>query len=206
MSDQPAIGDILSLGQSKVFKADHRSRVWLTGDGQWVVKRFEHSRLKQTLTRIVGNHPAMREQRAATSLGRLGVQVVPVQLTAFVAGCGHVVTPYVGPSLQQRVTAGMLDDPHAAEYVHEQLLGRLRELVSNGYYFRDLQLANMVMQDHGPVLLIDVGSARKSADTRRRTAMVDLLCKTLTHEGAPDAFVTRFKLAARDVLGDTDIA
>ena len=138
----------LALPEAAVLKHDARSRVWRveTPEGPRVVKRYEHPRWKQALTRALGIHPVQREADWSAKLATAGVPTVPV-LDAGVddAGRSWLVTPWSGPSLHDALAAGRLDDPALRHRVTREagvLTGKiLYQRVRN----RDHKASNLVL-------------------------------------------------------------
>lgn len=184
-----------------LYKEDRRSRVWLTDyDGRrWVVKRFDHRRLKQWLTFALGLHPAQAERRRAVQLAAEGLRVAVPQAVLWRGGRVHVVTPHLGESLQREIGAGILRQVKERARVVEALAALVTQLIERQWFFRDLQPANLVYDGAGGLWLIDVGSVRPSRKGEHVVRMLALLLYTMRVEGATRADVGR--VFRRLVLG-----
>ncbi len=171
-----------------VFKSDARSHVWLRdepGGGALVIKRFEHHRLEQRLLWWIGMHPAQRERRAASRMAGAGLAVVPILEARLIHGRGHVVTPYVGQSLD-RLLPGLVGKPR--EVMLDRVAAVAGDLLAAGWVFRDLKAGNIVLDAGDRPHLIDTGSAYRPLPgwTRRRGRVrtLEILDLTLGNAGA----------------------
>ncbi len=184
--NSPTAAALLAATPIEVFKHDHRSRVWrVRVDGSdYVIKRFEHSRIKQTLARWMGRHPAQREARMARRLAADGVAVVPVAARGTHHGRSWVATRRVGASVQRLLTDGQLGGRDARAEAARALADLLADLLDRGWFFRDFQTANIVLEEPGRAWLIDVGSVRRSARRDHAVRMLALLDHTASGEGA----------------------
>jgi tRNA A-37 threonylcarbamoyl transferase component Bud32 len=189
----PMEEDLLNLPRTQTHKSDARSTVWqvTTSNGQAVViKRFEHSPLRQMLARWFHLHPAQREARVNARMLRQHIPVAPImaldwQRTGL--GCrGWLATRYVGPSLQQHLRNGTLQGDMLDAAV-TRLAALVARLIASGWYFRDLKTSNLVMAADGQPLLIDVGSARPLRTISQREKMLGMLEKTSLGDGMPVA-------------------
>lgn len=203
-NDTPDLRVILAATPARVFKSDIRSRVWLVevGGVRWVVKQFRHSPLRQRIAALLGMHPGQREARQAQRLA--GLPVVPVAAMGMHDGGFCVVTRYVGKSLQHAVAQGVMRDPQSRRAIVEQLAAQLLMLHRTGWFLRDYQAANLVIDAKGMLWLIDVGSARQTRGAKFLDRMAALLVHTLRQEGASRADVGRIlRMVSRAVDGDT---
>ncbi len=189
--------DLLDHVPQQTYKHDARSTVWRAGD--FVVKRFNHPRWRQAAAWAVGLHPAQREARRARQLAAAGVPCVPVIDLGHKDGRAYTVTPRRGVSVQCRIA----ERPHAASAgrlepsLLDGLARLLRQLESAGWFFRDLQAANIVRDDAGGLHLIDVGSARRGLTDPQRDRMLAMLIRSLRVEGASRTDGLRLLRAAR---------
>ncbi len=167
-----------------VFKTDARSTVWQTADGNWVIKRFGHNRIRQILSWLIGLHPGQRECRRARALAAQELPVVQVAKTRLISGRLWVATEFVGPSMQQLVASGALRDERQRLPLLSQLADLASRLVRANCFFRDFQLANIVVDANGHAKLIDVGSARGLSSESQISRMLNLLIETMLKEGA----------------------
>jgi len=164
-----------------VYKSDHRSRVWRIDHPHdttppVVIKRFEYSPIRQLLARLLHCHPAQRERRANRYLRSIGLPVVPVidHGTQRVSlGCKlWLATPFAGQSLHQRLTDNPLTNRTQHLTAITAAANLTADLIQRGLFFRDLKPSNIIINDDGQALLIDVASIRPS---RRRTHALRML-------------------------------
>ena len=184
--DPPSEDELFNAVEEQVFKCDGRSRVWLVrvaGRG-WVVKRYEYSRARQMLAMWIGIHPAQVERRRARQLAGDGLPVVPVAGLGVRLGQAWLVTPQTGQSLQRAIAAGLLHDRHRADRVIRQVQEVYCRLVDAGWYFRDLQVANLTLDVQERVWLIDTGGSRRSGSRRHAVRMLAMLGRSARVEGA----------------------
>ena len=190
-ADKQSVDHYLALPEVEQYKVDRRSRVWKVRDGEgdstaeYVVKQYRHPSAKQRATWLVGLHPVQREARAVAKLTQARIPVVPITATGMHKGRGILVTRYAGPSLQVAVQQGMLDDHARRVGVLERVVALTASLVESRWFFRDLQLANMVLGDDNQVMLIDTGSIRRSGSPHHTVRMLGLLARTARMEGVP---------------------
>lgn len=206
-NDTPELSAILAETPARVFKSDKRSRVWLVehGGAPWVVKQFRHNLFRQRVAALLGVHPGQREARQARRLAAdTGLPVVPVSGMVMHPDGFCVVTRFVGESLQHAVAQGVLRDPKRRHAIVEQIARHLLALHRAGWFLRDYQAANLVLDNEGACRLIDVGSARRASGATFLDRMAALLVHTLRQEGASRADVGRvLRVVARAVDGDT---
>ena len=134
----------LALPEGEVLKEDRRSRVWRAGD--LVVKRYQHPRWKQALTRALGIHPGQRELEWSTKLATAGIPTVPIVASGLDdAGRSWLATPFAGPSLHDALAAGRLNEPALRHRITREvgvLTGRiLYQRIRN----RDHKASNVVL-------------------------------------------------------------
>lgn len=166
----------MGAAPTRVYKHDGRSKVWevVLGGRRYVIKRFEHSLLKQWFVRWFGCHPAQRERRMAGRLAREGFVVVPVIAHGVDRGRSWVATPWIGESAQRLLRPGVVTDAARRARCCRSVAAVAVQLIRRGWFFRDFQTANIVLDATDRAALIDVGSARRS---RRH----DLALRMLRH-------------------------
>ncbi|MEM7627317.1 MAG: hypothetical protein AAF333_17100 [Planctomycetota bacterium] len=181
----PRLDDVLALPELRVFKQDRRTRVWLIegGHGQrWVIKRFDHAPLRQTLTAALGRHPVQREVLWHGRLIDAGLAVVPAfDLGADDAGRRHQATPYRGPTLYDLLRE---NPPPAAKARHDltRQAGRLTgQLLALRVFYRDLKASNLVVDDNGTLYLIDAGDCRGAKGTPLLATALRMLARLNQH-------------------------
>lgn len=165
-----------------LYKADQRSRVWLTEDplGQrWVIKRFVHNTLRQRIAWITHLHPAQREAHCARQLSRIGLPVVPIQAFGIDRGRAWLMTPYVGLSLQHTLEKGGAGERQLRRWARE-LGGLTGRMLAKRWWNRDLKTSNLLVDEHGHLQLIDTGGARRVLGSLRKPLihMIRLILKT----------------------------
>jgi serine/threonine protein kinase len=79
--------------------------------------------------------------------------------------------------------AGRFGDAAFRRLVMPQLADLVTTLATHGWFFRDLQLANLVL-DGDTVRLIDVGSIRRLSGPRQVHRMIAMLVRSLHIDGA----------------------
>jgi tRNA A-37 threonylcarbamoyl transferase component Bud32 len=164
----------------RVFKQDARTRVWQAHgpDGPVVVKRFEYWPLRQLAGRLLGIHPGQFEQRRIRLLERVGVSAAPIIASGVINGRYHLVTPFIGPSVQQVLFEGRLDRPRM-----EAIADLVQGMLSSGLFNPDLKVSNILIDRHDRAHLIDVGKVRRSSSDRNRSRMLAMLFHTLEKHG-----------------------
>lgn len=187
----PTDDDLLSLPRTQTHKSDARSTVWQarTSAGRdIVIKRFEHSPIRQQLSRWLFVHPAQFEGRANARMLTQGIRVAPVIASGWQRsgiGCrAWLATEYVGPSLQARLRDGSLREAELRT-VAASVAALVATLLAGGWYFRDLKTSNIVLADDSQPVLIDVGSARPLRSPRQREKMLAMLEETSLSDGMP---------------------
>lgn len=191
--------DLLKASPSQIYKHDGRSRVWRVDSpqqGSVVIKRFEHSPLRQRVAMLLGVHPAQAEMRKALALAHAKIPVVPimgmhVQNTGTLGVKVHLATRWLGVSLQQAMKEQR--PLVTGECQREKIMACLGELAASlllaGWVFRDLKTSNLLIDDQGRLRLIDVGSARNvgtitsGSAPARAWRMLWMLNHTLTQDG-----------------------
>lgn len=144
-------------------------------DGRrYVIKRFEHSLLKQWFVRWFGRHPAQCERRVTAALMREGFAIVPIVAHGVDRGRSWVATRWVGESAQRLLRPGVVTDVSRRARGCRAIAALGVQLIERGWFFRDFQTANIVFQSDDRAVLIDAGSARRS---HRR----DLALRMLRH-------------------------
>ncbi|MCC7146535.1 MAG: hypothetical protein IT443_08820 [Phycisphaeraceae bacterium] len=192
---------LLAFAPGVIYKSDARSRVWkveLPG-GVVVIKRFEHSPLRQRLAAWLGIHSAQREWRKHELLRQAGLPVVPI----VDRGCERgrlgsrlwLATPWLGETVHQWFTG-----PHQAEYERRRMillnLAQLAAgLISGGWFFKDFKTTNVLLDEKGRLWLIDVGCARRLWRRGQVWRMLAMLNHTLARDGATRA--DRYRVLAR---------
>lgn len=164
----------------RVFKQDARTRVWQAHgpDGPVVVKRFEYWPLRQSAGRLLGLHPGQFEQRRMKLLQRAGVPAAPIIAAGMVDGRYHLVTPFIGPSVQQILYEGRLDRPRM-----EAIADLVQRMLSAGLFNPDLKVSNILIDREDRAHLIDVGKVRRSSSDHNRGRMLAMLFHTLEKHG-----------------------
>lgn len=158
---------------AETFKSDARSRVWRveTPQGPRVVKRFEHSPLRQRVALWLGLHPAQRELRRNRRLRAAGIAVVPA-VDAGVERDGRGVRvwlafPWRGRSLVHLLRAGALRDLRDRRRAAETLAALTADLIRGGWLNRDHKSSNLLLDDQGAAWLVDAGAVRRAPLPRR---------------------------------------
>jgi hypothetical protein len=183
------------------FKRDDRSVVWRVerAGGPRVVKRFVYAPLRQRLSLLVGRHPGQAELKWNRALRGAGVPVVPVVDGGIEpAGLGATVwlaTPLAGASMQRLIREEATRRTHG-EALISAAADLTRALFAAGFWSRDLKPSNIVIDDDGRALLIDVGSARHApagpaaaATTARTLAVMD---RVLARDGVDEPLRRRY--------------
>ncbi|MEM6856070.1 MAG: lipopolysaccharide kinase InaA family protein [Planctomycetota bacterium] len=168
--DLPADSAWLSLPEVEVYKQDRRSRVWRVEDDAgrpWVIKRFEHSPLRQKITAAFGQHPAHREMNWHAKLIAAELPVVPIAATGHdELGRHWLVTPWRGDDLTAWIEHGRLADDTNQRHAVARQLGELAGRIMQMRVFnRDFKARNFVLDDAGKVWLIDAGGCRGGKGT-----------------------------------------
>ena len=166
------------------FKHDARTRVWQARgpNGPVVIKRFEYWPLRQAAGRLLGIHPGQYEQRRIRLLERAGVPAAPIISTGVVGGKYHLVTPYIGPTLQELLKAGHVDGK-----VLEAVAELVHQMFAAGLVNSDFKISNILIHDWGVAHLIDVGKVRQSTSRHNRGRMLAILFHTLDKHGVTPA-------------------
>ena len=143
-----------------MLKEDPRSRVWRAGGV--VVKRYQHPRWKQRLTRALRIHPAQLERAWAAKLATAGVPTVPVVGHGVDAqGRSWLATPFSGPSLGDALAAGRLADPATRHRVTRELGVLTGKILYQRVRNRDHKAGNVVLGEGlDDVRLIDTPGFR----------------------------------------------
>lgn len=192
----------------QVYKHDARSRVWRIDapDGQsFVIKRFEHSPLRQRIAAGVRLHPGQRESRMADRLESAGIPVVPIIATGEQpVGVGihlWLATPQMGISLHNLFNQGHLTDPERRSRVLDAA-GRLTgQLIARHWFNRDHKASNIVIDGQDQARLIDVGAVRRGRGRAGAGRMLTNLSQTLTQAGATPSDIARLLKAVSDDPG-----
>ncbi|QDU70192.1 BUD32 family EKC/KEOPS complex subunit [Mucisphaera calidilacus] len=148
-----------------------------------MIKRFDHSVLRQRLGWWLGLHPVQREVHCAERLAGLGLPVVPIESCGIEGGRGWLMTPYAGPSLQ-----GVLERREASRgqvRAWSRALGRMTgAMLARGWWNRDLKTSNVLVDASGGLWMIDTGGARRTGGRLERPlrVMARLLVKTATQD------------------------
>ena len=174
MSETIPWSKMLTAPAAEVYKQDRRSRVWqpegtfeLGGEPRTVViKRYEYAGWRQWLSWWFRNHPVQREQQAADRLAASGVKVLDLLAWGLVGTRGCLVTEQTGRSLQAWLEEASASRAERRQ-VHEALVEIVTALVDGGWFFRDLKVANILVDDSGGLRLIDTGSARTVGELSR---------------------------------------
>ncbi|MEM9419947.1 MAG: lipopolysaccharide kinase InaA family protein [Planctomycetota bacterium] len=186
-ADLPEPAELLALPELKVFKQDRRSRVWLVEDvsgARWVIKRFEHSSLRQRLVAKVGHHPAQREVNWHAKLIATELPVVPI----FAAGSDEagrqwLITAWRGDDLAEWISDGRLADNASLRHNITRQLGDMAGRIMQMRVFnRDFKARNFVVDEQGKVWLIDAGGCRGGKGTPLLAIALRML--TLLHRTA----------------------
>ncbi|MEM7626834.1 MAG: lipopolysaccharide kinase InaA family protein [Planctomycetota bacterium] len=159
-----------SRPEVEVCKEDRRSRVWRVEDAEgrpWVIKRFDHSPLRQRLMAKLGHHPAQREIDWHEKLIAAELPVVPIAATGHdELGRRWLITPWRGDDLAMWVRQGKLTaDPKLRHEVTRQLGEIAGRIMQMRVFNRDFKARNIVVDAAGKVWLIDAGGCRGGKDT-----------------------------------------
>ena len=157
----------------------------------WVIKQFEHNRLRQVLSILFGIHPAQIEHRRARQMARDGLPVVPIVRVGVAAGRAWLTTPEAGTPLHRAIANGLLQDRKRADRVIAGVAELFCQLIRTGWYFRDFQVVNLVLTQDDQVYMIDVGGSRRSTSHRHAVHMLAMLGRSARLEGASRADVLR---------------
>lgn len=178
--DLPDPSAWLSMPEIEVYKEDRRSRVWRVEDEAgraWVIKRFDHSPLRQRLMAKIGQHPAQREVNWHAKLITAELPVVPI------AAAGHdglgrrwLVTPWRGDDLAMWIRQGRLgNDASRRHEVTRQLGSMAGRIMQMRVFNRDFKARNFVVDEDGKVWLIDAGGCRGGKGTPLLTIALRML-------------------------------
>ena len=189
---------------AETYKGDTRSRVWRVDHathGPVVVKQFVYQPARQRVSLAVGVHPAQLEAARNHQLQEAGVPVVPL-IDGGEERCGFggrvwLATPFVGASLQRRITDSAVDDVRVSELIDSAAM-LTRRLLKAGYTFKDLKPSNIIIDDAGAMHLIDVGSAKPSTREKHIVRMLAVMDRVLKRDGIQQALCERYR---RSVLG-----
>lgn len=187
MGVAPFPRDALRRPPQRIYKSDRRSTVWLAAaeGGAWVIKRCELAPLRQRLALLLGLHPAQRECRLNRRLRRDGIDVVPVEDRGTERGRVWLATRAVGESLQALLARGAPGGRAERDRLIEAVVSLWLRLVRAGWFFRDFQAANIVVDGPAPPRLIDVGGTRRSRREAHARRMLRQLYETARAEGLP---------------------
>jgi len=198
--DQAALaGPVAAL-----YKADRRSTVWSVyrGEGLFVVKRFEYSPLRQAAGLGCRLHPAQLERRSHVRLRDAGLPVVPlVDGGMVVAGVGLKVwlaTQWAGRMLNAVLTDPAVSDAEKRAAIDEAA-SLTRRLIEARLVFRDLKPSNMLIDASGHARLIDTGSVRRGASSRRIERMIATMQRVLARNGAAPSLIERYASHLRPI-------
>ncbi|MCE9589032.1 MAG: hypothetical protein K8S99_00730 [Planctomycetes bacterium] len=176
---------VLGAEPIHVFKSDPRSRVWKAGSpwGPLVIKRFEHSPLRQRVAMVLRVHPAQRERRWNSRLVRAGVPVVPVAAWGVErcrgGGRAWLAYPFLGESLMWGVREGRIDGYARRSRVTHAVASAVAALLNAGLIHRDLKSSNVMVTPDDRAYLIDVGAVRSSRSPEARWRMLADLAAAL---------------------------
>lgn len=183
---------------AQVYKHDGRSRVWRIDapDGRsYVIKRFEHSPLRQRLALSLGLHPGQRELRMAHRLESADIPVAPIITTGQEPqGLGFqfwLATPHLGISLHNIFNQGHLTDPDRRVRVLDAVGQLTGTLIRQRWFNRDHKASNIVIDDRDQARLIDVGAVRRLRRRLSASRMLANLSQTLTQAGATPGDIAR---------------
>lgn len=196
---------LLARPETRVYKQDRRSRVWLVEDDagkKWVIKRFEHRRFKQKLTARLGVHPAQQESNWHEKLAAAGLPVVPIAAAGVdEQGRQWLVTPWVGDDLVMWIQAGRLTVNPTLRHDIIRQLGKLAgRLLQMRLFYRDFKARNLVIDDAGKVWLIDAGGCRGGKGTPLLALALRML--KLLHRTARDAAIDSEQKTAQPSRAD----
>lgn len=208
MGDPPPSSDaLLSAPEVRVFKSDHRSRVWCVevAGSRWVLKRFEYSRIRQRLGWLLGLHPAQRELRMNRRLAAGGIAVAPIHAYGITGGRGWLVTPYLGASVHDLLWSNPFAGPRDRRHVIVAASGLTASLLRKGLYNRDHKASNLIMDAGGKAWLIDVGAVRRLRGRGGLVSMLARLDQSAVKAGASRPDRLRFlRLLGRECRSCTD--
>lgn len=212
MPTQYSWDQLLTSPPKAVFKQDRRSKVWRidlpanapgthstnpSGPScqSWVIKRFDHSPLRQRLALCMHLHPAQLERDQSQKLIDAGLPVIPILAMhvqpAGLLGCRvHLATAYRGDSLQILKQQGRLSPKSDQTEAILNAIGAIAAtMLESGWVFRDFKTANILIDAQFKPWLIDVGSARRGrpcasgSSGGRAWRMLRLLDHTMTQDG-----------------------
>ncbi len=202
VAQSPFYGQVL-----ETYKSDGRSCVWsMRSDaGVHVVKRFVYTPARQRAGLWLGADPAQRELRQNRALQRAAVPVAPIvdagveRPGADASGgaglsCGcHVwlMTPQIGRSLQHLLKYAEADDAQRERWI-DAAAALTCQLMNAGFTFRDLKPSNIVIDEDGEALLLDVGSVRRSRSSQRVAKMLALMDRVLARDGVNETLRRRY--------------
>jgi len=177
--------NVLDLPRARTYKDDERSVVWLArGDGgAWVIKRYEYAPIRQTLARLLRIHPAQRETRMNRRLRDAGLDIVPIAGGGTDRGRVWLATPERGEALQIMIQQGQPTSRAERNRLIDAVTDLWLQLVRAGWFFRDFQVANILVDDDGRPWLIDVGATRRSTSREHALRMLRQLYETAVIEG-----------------------
>jgi tRNA A-37 threonylcarbamoyl transferase component Bud32 len=189
LADAGLGGPVLTL-----FKHDQRSRVWAvqTDAGVRVVKQFVHNPLRQTISRLIGRHPAQLEVQVQRRMRDAGLPVVPVIATGREGAALWLATAHADESLQRRLSRAMPDE---AATLIDAAADLTRRIIAAGWTFKDLKPSNIVVDVADSLSLIDVGSARPTATAPRIARMIAVMTRVLARDGVAADLCERYRLA-----------
>ncbi|MCP3903046.1 MAG: hypothetical protein GY715_05355 [Planctomycetes bacterium] len=185
MSDTSLPRDLVDRPRARTYKADERSVVWLAREpeGAWVIKLYEYAPIRQTLARMIGIHPAQRETRLNRRLRADGLAVVPIAGDGARGGRVWLATPECGEALQIMIQQGQPASRAERNRLIDAAVDLWLALVQAGWFFRDFQVANILVDDDGRPWLIDVGATRRSPSREHALRMLRQLHETAVVEG-----------------------
>ncbi len=159
-----------SRPEVEVYKEDRRSRVWRVEDEAgrpWVIKRFDHSPLRQRLMAKLGQHPAQREIDWHEKLIAAALPVVPITASGHdELGRHWLITPWRGDDLAMWVRQGKLAADTKLRHDITRQLGELAgRIMQMRVFHRDFKARNVVVDAAGKVWLIDAGGCRGGKGT-----------------------------------------
>jgi hypothetical protein len=193
--------NLMRLPRARTYKADERSVVWLArdDDGAWAVKRYEYAPFRQVLSRLLGIHPGQRETRMNHRLRAAGLDVVPIAGGGAEGGRVWLATPERGEALQVMIQRGQPASRAERNRLIDAVVDLWLALVRAGWFFRDFQVANILVDDDGRPWLIDVGATRRSSSREHALRMLRQLHETAVVEGLTrtDAWRGARRVAAR---------
>lgn len=176
---------------AKVFKQDHRSKVWQTSpiDGkEYVIKLFTFNPIRQTLLAMIGLHPAQQEIRAHKRLQQLNIPVEKILHHGTSQNQWYLITQAQQSCIYNWIrNQSNLNNFQQRHAIARQLGNLVGQLLQNGHYFKDMKQSNVIIDSQQKLKLIDAGSVKripKWSQKKYAIRMLTLLHQTSEHAAA----------------------